>query len=221
MFHAVQRDLPRCAPTLIMRSIGLTSYENSKFANELFYPGFVDEFFDAPPEARDQILREMHRTNYSGLAPGLLETLYRQFYVDRLTDERRLAMHTMTDVTAARERDGEIVLELRDRKTGSVEWLACDLVLLGTGYVREMPALVRGLTDRLGLDAIDVTRSYRVRVPGPAACACYLQGVNEATHGIADSLLSVLAHRAWQIAEDITSHRLTAGSASSLSRFAA
>lgn len=48
---------------------------------------------------------------------------------------------------------------------------------------------------------------------GPAAAACYLQGVNEATHGIADSLMSVLAYRASEIADDVLTHRAERASA--------
>jgi L-ornithine N5-oxygenase len=113
----------------------------------------------------------------------------------------------MTDVTAATEVEDELMLELRDRKTGAVEPLACDVVLLGTGFERAMPAAVRTLAGRLGLDTVEVSRQYRLELPGEPDAACYLQGVNEATHGIADSLLSVLSHRAAEIAADICSHR--------------
>ncbi len=207
MFHSVQEDLPHCRPTMVMRSIGLNAYESSRFTNELYYPSFVDEFFEARPAAREQLLREMNRTNYSGLAPGLLDSLYRQFYLDRLTGQNRLRMVTMTDVTAAVEDGAEVALELTDRKTGAVEELRCDLVLLGTGFARHMPWLVRHLGDALGLDRIEVTRYYRLRVDGTATAACYLQGMNEATHGIADSLMSVLAHRSSEIVDDILAGR--------------
>jgi L-ornithine N5-oxygenase len=207
MFAAVQRNLPRAKPTMIMRSIGLTGYESSKFTNELYLPPFVDEFFGALPEARTQLLSGMHRSNYAGLAPDMLDTLYRQLYLDRLNGHERLAMVTMTDVTAAREDSDEVVLTLTDRRTGAVRELRTDLVLLGTGFVREMPRMVRDLGEAIGLDRIEVTRHYRLVLDRPATAACYLQGVNEATHGIADSLLSVLAVRAQEIAQDILVHR--------------
>jgi L-ornithine N5-oxygenase len=70
-----------------------------------------------------------------------------------------------------------------------------------------MPRLVRQLAHATGLDRIEVTRHYRLVLDCPAAASCYLQGVNEATHGIADSLLSVLAVRAEEIAQDILMHR--------------
>lgn len=201
MFDAVQQDLPGCAPTLIMRSIGMKTYENSRFTNELYYPGAVDDFYDARTDARAQILREMHITNYGGLAPDLLDRLYRQLYTDRLAGTGRLRVVTMNDVTFACEDGPDVLLELTDRRTGAKEELRCDLVLLGTGFVREQPALVRNLTTALGCDTVEVTRNYRLNVPGPGAC--YLQGVNEATHGISDSLLSVLAMRASDITADL------------------
>jgi L-ornithine N5-oxygenase len=207
MFDAVQTDLPNSRPTMLMRSIGLKTYENSKFTNELYFPSAVDTFFDARPEAREQMLAEMHITNYSGLAPEMLDKLYRRLYLDRMSGADRLRVRTMTDVTAAREDGDELVLTLRDRATGAVEEFGCDLVLLGTGFERGMPRMVRDLAASLGLDRVEVTRDYRLVVDGPARAACYLQGVNEATHGIADSLLSMLAVRAGDITADLLATR--------------
>ena len=207
MFHSVQQDLPASRVTLVTRSIGLGAYESSKFVNELFYPSFVDEFYGCEPDARRQILGEMHRTNYSGVAGDLLDGLYRQIYLDRLNGTGRLRMLTLHDVTAAEERDGEVVLTLYDRRTGEPTELSCDLVLLGTGFVRGMPKLVQQLGDALGLSRFDVSRNYQLTLNQSSTAACYLQGVNEATHGIADSLLSVVARRAWDLTEDIVTHR--------------
>lgn len=207
MMYAVQQDMPNCRATMVMRAIGLNNYESSKFTNELYYPSFTDEFYRALPPAREQLLREMHRTNYSGLAPWLLDALYRQLYQERMAGRQRMRVITMTDITAATMDSDEVVLELTDRKNGQISELRCDLVLLGTGFVPQMPRLVRRLGDALGLDQVTVTRNYRLVTEGPATAACYLQGVNEATHGIADSLLSVLSRRAGEISGDILACR--------------
>ena len=113
----------------------------------------------------------------------------------------------MVDITGAREADDEVVLELTDRRTGTVTELRRDLVFLGTGFDARMPRLVRDLADSLELDQVDVTRQYRVKLEEPSTAACYLQGMNEETHGISDSLLSVLAQRAEEICRDIVAHR--------------
>jgi L-ornithine N5-oxygenase len=113
----------------------------------------------------------------------------------------------MTEVVAARVENDEVVLDLRDRMSGKVEPLHCDLVLLGTGYDPRMPWLVRDLAERAGLDEINVSRCYRVDLGDSAWGAMYLQGVNEETHGIADSLISVIAHRSQDILTDLLARR--------------
>jgi L-ornithine N5-monooxygenase len=209
MLCSVLQDLPDSRVTLLTRSVGLALYQNSKFTNELYYPSFVDDFYNASPAAREQMLAEMHRTNYAGLTPELLDTIYRRIYLERLTATERTRISAMTDVLAARMEGDEVVLTLSDRKTGATTERACDLVVLGTGFERRMPRLIREFAEGLGLERIHVTRSYRLVLPEgePAGAACYLQGVNEATHGIADSLLSLVAARSAEIVADIIALR--------------
>lgn len=207
MVWASHQQFSKAEVTMVMRSIGLNCYESSRFTNELFYPSFVDEFHDALPEAREQLLREMHRTNYSGLAPSLLEVLYRQMYLERLTGNERMRMRTMVEIADAELVDGEVLLTLRDRKTGQPEQLACDVVLLGTGFSRQMPRMVRELAASVLLEEIAVTRNYRLQLPPTVQAGCYLQGVNEATHGMSDTLLSVLSVRSGEIVNDLLAHQ--------------
>src|SRR5208282_4070979 len=82
-----------------------------------------------------------------------------------------------------------------------------DLVLLGTGFESRMPRLVRWAASACGVEEIAVSRAYRMVTPPAVLADCYLQGTNEETHGIADSLISVLAVRAGEIVEDILSRR--------------
>jgi L-ornithine N5-monooxygenase len=207
MFRALRDDLPDSDVAWLMRSIGLSSDASSKFTNELYYPGFVDEFYEARPAAREQILQEMYRTNYSVVTPPMLEHLYADLYLDHFNGRNERRLIPMVDITAARETGDELVLELTDRRTGQVTELHRDVVFLGTGFDTRMPRLVRELANSLDLDRIDVTRQYQLELGVPSAAACYLQGVNEQTHGISDTLLSVLAQRAEEICRDIIAHR--------------
>jgi L-ornithine N5-oxygenase len=133
--------------------------------------------------------------------------LYAQIYLERLTDRQRLRMVTMVDVTEVRMDGEEVVLTLTDRMRGTVEEMRCDIVMLGTGFEPRMPALIRHVADQVGVDEITVSRAYRMITPDSVSAACYLQGTNEDTHGIADSLLSVLAIRAGEIVNDVLAHR--------------
>ncbi|HEV3357698.1 MAG TPA: SidA/IucD/PvdA family monooxygenase [Pseudonocardiaceae bacterium] len=207
MLWSAHEALPNARCTMVMRSIGLNAYETSRFTNELFYPSFVDEFHTAGSAARAQLLREMHRTNYAGLTPEMIDTLYRQVYIERLTGNERIEMIPMVDIVAAESDGHEVVLTLADRKSGTHSHHRCDVVLLGTGFARAMPRIVRGLADAVGLDEVSVNRSYRMDLPPSFTGTCHLQGVNESTHGIADSLLSLLAARAQEIVTDLLALR--------------
>ncbi len=207
MTWAARQRYPDATVTMLMRSIGLNAYEHSKFTNELFYPSFVDEFHAALPDAREQLLREMHRTNYSGLAPDMIESLYRELYLDRLSGADRLRFVTMAELTDAAMDGDEVVLRLADRRTRETSELRCDAVLLGTGFVPGMPRTIRDLAAALGIEGTTVSRNYRMNTPPNVTASCYLQGVNEASHGIADSLLSVLSMRSAEIVSDLLAER--------------
>ncbi len=207
MFMALHDNLPNSTRTMIVRSIGPQNYQTSKFVNELFFPSFVDRFYDSPPEIRQQVLEEMRLTNYAGAAPPFLDHIYTTLYQQRGIGQQRSEVRTLTEVVGARIEDDEVVLDLRDRTSGKVEALQCDLVLLGTGFDQRMPAMVRDLADRVGLSEVSVSRCYRVDLGDSAWGAVYLQGINEATHGIADSLISVLAHRSRDIVSDLLARR--------------
>ncbi|HEY5854053.1 MAG TPA: SidA/IucD/PvdA family monooxygenase [Aldersonia sp.] len=209
MFMALHNDLPQSLPTIVLRSIGLQNYQTSKFVNEVFFPSFVDEFYNSGAEVREQILDEVALTNYAGLAPPFLDEIYSMLYQQKMLGHSRSDVRPMTEVIAARMSGSDVVLDLRDRMSGKVESVDCDLVLLGTGYEPGMPRLVRSLAERVGIADLQVSRRYRLDLGRSANGAVYLQGVNEQTHGIADSLISVLAHRSQDIVDDLLDRRDT------------
>jgi L-ornithine N5-oxygenase len=210
MFMAVHQDLPLSRPTILMRSLGLPNYQTSKFVNEIFFSSFVDDFYNAAPEVRRELLEESHQTNYGGLAPPFVDELYGMFYRQKGLGPQRSAVRILSEVVDARATADGIDLDVRDRRTGKVEPMQCDLVLLGTGYEQETPALVRGLAEQAGVQDVEISRQYRVDLGDNAWAALYLQGVNERTHGISDSLLSLLAHRSQEIADDLLARRAVA-----------
>jgi L-ornithine N5-oxygenase len=212
MFMALHQEAPGSSPTMLLRSIGLKDYQTSKFVNELFFPSFVDEFFAMSDPARAKVLDEMHLTNYAGLAPPFLDELYTMIYRQRMLGQPVSAVRPLTEVVGARVEDlpgggSEVVLDVHDLRTDGIEPVRCDAVFLGTGFDSRMPAIVRRLTDDMAVPEISVNRNYRVDLGPEATGALYLQGVNEATHGISDSLISVLAQRSADIAGDMVQRR--------------
>jgi L-ornithine N5-oxygenase len=216
MLWETHQRMPNAQCTMVMRSVGLNYYQTSKFTNELYFPTFTDDFFAAPPETRRQVLQEMRYTNYAGVTPDMLETLFQQVYLEKLSGNQRLHMATMVDVTGARMDGPEVVLTLANRMTGHPDELRCDLVMLGTGFERRAPALVRRMAAAIGIDELSVSRAYQMNTPVSVTAGCYLQGTNEDSHGMADSLMSVLAVRAGEIVTDLLAHRTAPPSLASL-----
>jgi L-ornithine N5-oxygenase len=209
LWESYQR-MPAAQCSMIMRTVGLGYYQTSQFANELYFPSFTDTFYAANPEARQRVLREMRRTNYAGVTPELLNTLYRQMYLERLTGQQRLRMIPSVDIVGAEQEGDEVVLSLFEQLTGQHTELRCDVVLLGTGFERNLPTLARTIAELAGVEQLQVSRAYRAILPPEVTAGCYLQGTNEESHGIADSLISVLAVRAGEIVDDILAGRRSA-----------
>jgi L-ornithine N5-oxygenase len=207
MFCAVQEDLPNAEVAWVMRTLGPNALQSSKFTNEMYYPSFVDKVFGSSPQGRAEIQREMHRTNYSGVETDLLESMYSTRYLNRLHGTDRTSLVTMTELVGARESEDGVVLDLADRTTGEVTSLERDLVFLGTGFSRAMPTQVHRLAGELGLTDVTVNRQYRLVLNEPARAACYLHGVNEETHGVGDSLFSVMADRTAATVLDVVADR--------------
>jgi L-ornithine N5-oxygenase len=207
MLWETHQRMPAAECSMIMRSIGLDYYQTSKFTNERYFPSFTDSFYAARPEARQRVLQEMRRTNYAGVTPELLNTIYRQMYLERLTGTQRLRMVTAVDIEQARLEGDDVVLSVADRIGGLNDELRCDLVMLGTGFDRSLPALARNIAELVGVEQFVVSRAYRLIMPPSVTANCYLQGTNEESHGIADSLISVLAIRAGEIVNDLLANR--------------
>ncbi len=188
---------------LIMRSIGLINYESSKFANELYMNNYIDVFFTLDAEIRQKILSEMHTSNYAGVAPPTLESLYRYHYLQDLNGTNRATIHTQCHIKNVKEFNNGVELEWHDSVKNTNTQEHFDFIVLGTGYSNKLPNMVSDLGSKLDLDTIEVTRNYKAKVPCSDGVALYLQGVNEGSHGIADSLLSVLGTRSFEIMNDI------------------
>lgn len=156
-----------------------------------------------PQDARRALLERYRDTNYAVVDRPLIEQIYEMLYLQRIDGTPRHALLANSAIEAAvRTADGRIELTLRDRMSGATRIERFDALVLATGYRRDThSALLEGLAPHLG-DALtrgDVTRDYLLATPEHFAPRIYLQGCCEDSHGLSDTLLSVLARRADEI----------------------
>ncbi|KAI5293243.1 hypothetical protein KEM52_005719 [Ascosphaera acerosa] len=217
---------PNSKVELIMKGSAMRPSDDSPFVNEIFDPESVDSFFHQDATTRRQQLEENKLTNYAVVRLHLLEQVYDKIYRQRFLnpDESTWALriHTNRKLTQVSQLpSGKMRIALEDSKTGRPvqKEEEYDLVILATGY-RRNPFLhvlkpVRPLLrqparqDRDGEQDSDiaVSRDYRLLFnPGQVApdAAIWLQGSCESTHGLSDSLLSILAVRSAELVDSMT-----------------
>lgn len=206
--HDLHGRHPGAKVTCLFRGYGLKPADSSQFVNMVFDASFVDEIHALPPALRQQILAQHQDTNYAVVDAPLISRLYEIQYRERVEGRPRLAFRGFA--TVLRIVDGEHGLRIvsQDARAASEEVIEADHVVLATGYqYPNPPAVIGELAQEFELDpatgAPRVNRHYRVATPGGAGPRVYLQGCNEATHGLADTLLSNLSVRAEEILFDI------------------
>ncbi|MBF4114112.1 SidA/IucD/PvdA family monooxygenase [Enterobacter cloacae] len=204
MYQFCIENFPDADIKMIMRSIGLVNYEGSQFTNTLFQNSYINTYFNADDNSRKKTLAAMHTTNYSGVAPSTLSGLYRFHYLQDMRGEERATMLTQCEILHAVDDENGVLLTWKNNKSGQTHSERFDIILLGTGYKNKTPELLTTLSGQLDAEYIRVDRNYRAILPFSPGVSLHLQGTNESTHGIADSLLSVLAFRSKEILDDIT-----------------
>lgn len=190
--------------TWVTSRSGLYPLDDSAFTNDFFSPRYVEYFRGLDSTARADLLREQLLAS-DGITPSLLTRLYRRFYendylradgptIRLLAANRAVAL----DHVGATKR-----VAVRDTKTGSVESIDVDLVVLCTGYDHSIPSVLRDLDGSWGAEP-ELDDCYRLQWDGPEGLVIYGQNLGTTSHGVADRNLSLNAWRSAVILNDIS-----------------
>lgn len=193
---------PSVKADMILRGSALKPADDSPFVNEVFTPDYTDLVFNQPQAERAKLISEYHNTNYSVVDIDLIERIYGMLYRQKVAHQYRHAVLCRRNIEAAVSTDKGIELTLRDLATGIQQTHVYDAVILATGYERRSHReLLAPL--QLHLKDFEVDRDYRVLASPELNAAVYLQGFCEASHGLSDTLLSVLPVRAAEIGQSL------------------
>jgi L-ornithine N5-oxygenase len=210
VFVDLTRRYPHVDASLVIRSSALKPADDSPFVNEIFSPAFTDIVYAQPRDSRRSLIERFRDTNYAVVDRPLIEQIYEMLYVQNVSAELRHRLLANTGIeTAVRTASGQIELTLRDRLSGHARAEQFDALVLATGYRRDTHfELLEGLAPHLG-DALalgNVERDYRLATPTNFKPRIYLQGCCEDSHGLSDTLLSVLALRSDEIVASLAHH---------------
>lgn len=214
VFNDLHARYPNATTKLIMRDTAMRPSDDSPFVNEVFNPEAVDSFYDLPDAVRSEALRKNKATNYSVVRLELLEHIYESLYMQCIHQPDKsqwqhqiLNTREIVDVVEDFKTDrlNLIISRLDGSGWKNKETIGFDVVILATGYRRDahLDMLqdcrhINGSTDgswnpgrdySLKLDRSQIEDDVKI----------WLQGCNEASHGLADSLLSIVATRSGEL----------------------
>lgn len=198
----VQRADDALDVSLVIRGSALKPADDSPFVNEIFHADFTDAIYQRNAESRQAFIDEYRGTNYAVVDVDLLERLYTLFYMQKVSAQPRHTLLTQRHLVAARASDQGVELTLEDTERHVTETRHFDVVVAATGYRRDDHRRLLGeLAPHLG--DFEVGRDYRVKTNEGFQPGIWLQGSCEATHGLSDTLLSILATRSMEIAHSV------------------
>ncbi|MDE1145054.1 MAG: SidA/IucD/PvdA family monooxygenase [Azospirillaceae bacterium] len=184
-----------------LRRFGYSTSDDTPYANRIFDPAAVDEFYTAPPDLKQRLLECHWLTNYSAVDADLINELYRREYDESVRGTRRLHIHRTTEIGRFEEALDGVTVTLRDLGDRHSAQIKVDAVVLATGF---QPSSVRDLLgptiDAAGAfdgDLPVVDRDYGLRLP--VAGRIYLNGGVEHSHGLSSALLSNVPMRSADI----------------------
>ena len=183
---------------------GYSPADDSSFANRIFDPEAVDEFYRAPEDVKRRLMGYHANTNYGVVDQDLIEELYRRVYREKVVGRQRLLLHNTSRLTDVNPNGKCVIESLAD---GGQLPIDADVIVYATGYRPANP--VRLLGDLAGQCERDeqgrlrVARDYRVVTRPEVRGGIYLQGGTEHTHGITSSLLSNTAVRVGEILDSV------------------
>jgi len=221
IFNDVHQRFPNSTATLLIKDTALRPSDDSPFVNEIFDPDRVDKIYTVPADRRAQMIQADKPTNYGVVRLELLEHIYEELYMQRLehgNDEskwpkRIMPQRRVTSVSGTNSDSGPITLHLENTSTApsTTEQLDFDLVYVAAGYDRNAyEYMLRDCRHLMpGGDAgqkWSVARDYSVEFEAgklEAGAGVWLQGCNEMTHGLSDTLLSILSVRGGEMVQNI------------------
>ncbi|GAA3740306.1 lysine N(6)-hydroxylase/L-ornithine N(5)-oxygenase family protein [Plantactinospora mayteni] len=199
----LHREFPAAEVCAVFSRYGYSPADDSSFANRIFDPAAVQEYFTAPPEVKEMMLSYHGNTNYSVVDQELIDELYRRVYQEKVRGIERLRILNLSRLVETVRTPEGVRMVVESLVSNEKTVLDADVVVFATGYRPVDPFDLLGeaaevcLRDDAGRALVD--RDYRLRTRPEVRAGIYLQGGTEHSHGISSSLLSNTAVRAAEI----------------------
>ncbi|MFE9426691.1 SidA/IucD/PvdA family monooxygenase [Kitasatospora sp. NPDC006697] len=203
------RRFPQAEVVNLTRGFAHRLKDTSPFSEASIMPEFVDYYFHASQQSKDELDADLRFTNYSAVDMDVLRELHLMMYEQKLDGAQKVHVRNNSVVTAAAVAGDGVELVVRERHYGQEDRERFDLVVLATGFrnfgggpgQEPHPPILSAVAGQLAhteRGAVAVSHDYLVSAAdGREIPPLFLFNLNESSHGIADagsfSLLSLRA----------------------------
>ncbi|MEM7480919.1 MAG: SidA/IucD/PvdA family monooxygenase [Acidobacteriota bacterium] len=198
---------PNAEVTAIIRGYGYKPVDDSDFTNEIFFPSMVDFVYNLPPNRRRAVIDSYRDVNYAVVDQPLIKRIYRLLYDEKVVGKERARVLPYRRLVRLQEEPGTVSLGLEHLLEGNLEERTFDGVVLATGFRwGTRHPLLNSLAPYLETEdqgAYRMNRDYSIASRDDFKPGVYLQGYAEDTHGIGETVLSLLPIRARDIAHSV------------------
>jgi L-ornithine N5-oxygenase len=213
-------DLSSCADvTNVSRSFGFKQKDLSAFTESIYYPDFVNYFYNSGEVSQGAMMSELWRSNYGAADPDVIAELNFKLYEQKVRGGTALEVLRNTLVEAVTELPGDegYEIRLREKYTGQTRQIEVDGIVLATGYKNFgdgpgqepyhplLQALAETHAKYRADGGIEIGRDYRLIFQSRIKSAVYVNGLCEASHGFGDAgSFSLLSVRSYEIAQSLS-----------------
>lgn len=184
---------------MIMRSNTLRPADSSPFVNEVFNTDFTDYMFNRSDDERKSLIKEFWQTNYASPDLDIVENIFEIFYQQKVLNNHHHSLLRRHAISKAEASENGVTLTLTDLENGQDQQKYYDAIILATGYSRQQlnKEMLAPISQYLGDFSAD--RHYQIQSDKNFKPGVFLQGESEASHGLSETLLSVIAVRSEEI----------------------
>jgi lysine N6-hydroxylase len=153
------------------------------------------------------VLLAEQKLSSDGIAPGLLESIYRRLYeLDFLNGHgRSYSLHIGHELTNLSPAGSGWGLTIRDAISNRHETINADIVVLCTGAEYRIAPYLEPLSDRLTWEhgGYRTNEDFSIEWDGPKSLKIYIQNAARHCRGVADPNLSLMAWRSATIINSV------------------
>ena len=206
LFLYLIQNYPNSDVTATVRRFAYKPVDESDFTNRIFFPEWVDYYYDLPREKRQAFFEDLKDVNYAVVDHALIKRINRTLYDLKAEGRNRARMIPFLELTAIEELGDAVRARYRDVMNGEQHVFTADAMIVCSGY--EWPKRHPALSE---LDAMfhsegegyRMERDYSITSTPELTAKVFLQGYNEASHGISETVLSLVPVRADKIFQSI------------------